>query len=423
MSRLTRRTFLASSAAAALSSARAAPSERVNLCVVGCRGRATRLAQTFAKLPNAQVTHICDVNTSLFGAFGKLVTDVQKTTPKPVQDLRRVLEDRSVDAIVVATPDHWHALATIWACQAGKHVYVEKPVSHNVFEGRQMVAAARKYKRVVQAGTQSRSVPHYQKAMEYIRAGKLGKVHMAKAWNSQLRRRVPHAKDEPVPAGLDWDIWQGPAAEKPFNPNRYTYGWKWLWEYGAGDMGNDGVHDLDIARWGLGVEVPATVTCTGGKLFFDGDAQESPDTQLVTFTFPSSKAVLVYEQRLWSPYHQEGHENGVAFYGTEGYMVIGRQHWKVVGPRNKVVFEEKATFTEVPHLENFLACVKTGARPNCDIEEGHRSTLLAHLGNIAYRVGRPLTFDAKAENVVGDDEAAALTKRKGRKAFTIPERV
>lgn len=425
MSQLTRRVFLASSAVAAtaLSSAKAAPSERVNLCVVGARGRARGLAQNFARLPNAQITHICDVNTTLFDAFGKVVADVQKTTPKAVQDLRRVLEDKSVDAIVVATPDHWHALATIWGCQAGKHVYVEKPVSHNVFEGRQMVAAARKYKRVVQAGTQSRSAPHYRKAMEYLRAGKLGKVHMAKAWNSQLRRRVAAAKDAPVPAGLDWDIWQGPAAEKAFNPNRYTYGWKWLWEYGAGDMGNDGVHDLDIARWGLGVDVPSSISCTGGKLFFDGDAQESPDTQFVTFTFPGSKAVLVYEQRLWSPYVQEGHENGVAFYGTEGYMVIGRRNWKVVGRGNKVLFDEKVSFSDVPHLENFVACVKTGERPNCEIEEGHRSTLLAHLGNIAYRVGRPLTFDAKAETVVGDDEAAAMLRRKGRKAFTIPERV
>ena len=163
---------------------------------------------------------------------------------------------------MVATPDHWHALATIWGCQAGKHVYVEKPISHNPFEGQQMVAAARRYKRVVQVGTQSRSVPHYREAIELLHAGRIGKVHMAKAWNSQLRRRVPAVADSPVPSGLDWDIWQGPAPERPFNNNRYTYGWRWMWDYGTGDMGNDGVHDLDIARWGLGVKFPSEVQCT-----------------------------------------------------------------------------------------------------------------------------------------------------------------
>lgn len=430
---INRRRFLRTSAAAAAgaaafsvisrSSAKGAPSERVNLCIVGIRGRGRGLAANFARSPNAQITHVCDVNTKELGPGAKAIADVQKTEPKVVQDLRRVLEDDSVDALVVATPDHWHALATIWGCQAGKHVYVEKPVSHNIFEGRQMVAAARKHKRVVQTGTQSRSVPHYREAIDYIRSGKLGRVHMAKAWNSQLRRRVPAVSDSPVPSGLDWQIWQGPAPERPYNANRYTYGWRWLWDYGTGDMGNDGVHDLDIARWGLGVELPATANCTADKLVFAGDIQETPDTQLVTFTFPDSKAVLAYEQRLWSPYHQEGFENGVAFYGTEAYMLIGRRGWKVVEKRNKVVFDKQVEFSDMPHLENFLAGVKSGEQLNCEIQEGHRSTLLAHLGNVSYRVGRPLKFDAKTESIVDDNEAAALSVRRGRKGFQIPETV
>jgi predicted dehydrogenase len=402
---------------------KAAANERVNLCVIGVRGRGNGVGQNFARLPNAQITHICDVNEPLLAGYGKVITDIQKSAPKPVVDLRRVLDDKSVDGIVVATPDHWHALATIWGCQAGKHVYVEKPISHNVFEGRQMVAAARKYQRVVQVGTQSRSAPHYKEAMDLMKAGTLGRVHMAKAWNSQLRRRVPAVDDSPVPAGLDWNIWQGPAADRPFNANRYTYGWRWLWDYGTGDMGNDGVHDLDIARWGLGVEAPDEVQCTASKLQFKGDIQETPDTQIATFTFPKQDAMLVYEQRLWSPYFQEGYENGVAFYGTEGYIVIGRRGWKFVEKRNKVAFEKNVDFSDLPHQVNFLECIQNGGTPNCDIQEGYYSTLLAHLGNISFRVGRSLKFDAEKLAITGDNEATALLKRSGRKEFQIPEQV
>jgi predicted dehydrogenase len=425
MNRPERRTFLLTAGAAALTCAagKAEPSDRIRLAVIGVRGRGRGVGLNFARLSQCQVTHVCDVNEPLMAPYAKQVADVQKTTPKCVQDLREVLNDKSVDAIVVTTPDHWHALATIWGCQAGKHVYVEKPVSNNVFESHQAVEAARKYKMVVQTGTQSRSVPHYKEAIEYVRSGKLGTVHMAKAWNSQLRRRVEAVKDSPVPKGLDWNIWQGPAPERPYNDRRYSYGWRWFWDYGTGDMGNDGVHDLDIVRWGLGVATPSSVSCTGAKLFFDGDIQETPDTQVVTFTFPESKAVMVYEQRLWSPYHQEGFENGAAFYGTEAYMLLGRNGWKVVGRKNAVVLDKKEKFSDFPHLENFLSCIKSGKRPNCDIEDGHRSTLLAHLGNISYRVGRPFTFDGKTETIPGDEKANALLKRPGRKGFEIPEKV
>lgn len=427
MSNKSRREFLADAAMAGAlltmgsSVAKAAPSERVNLCVIGVRGRGKSVGKSFAGLPNAQITHVCDVNETLLGSYGQEIADIQKSVPKPVQDLRRVLDDKSVDAIVVTTPDHWHALATIWGCQAGKHVYVEKPISNNVFEGRQMVAAARKYKRNVQVGTQSRSAPHYAEVMSLLRSGRLGHIHMAKAWNSQLRRRVPAVADTEVPAGLDWNIWQGPAPERPFNPNRFTYGWRWMWDYGTGDMGNDGVHDLDIARWGLDVAYPTEVQCTGDKLVFAGDVQETPDTQFVTFRFPEKQAVLVYEQRLWSPYHQEGFENGVAFYGTEGYLLVGRSSWKLVEKRNKVVEEKSVQFSDIPHFNNFLNSIKSGEKLNCDIEEGYRSTLLAHLGNLAFRVGRPLKFDSSTHSIVGDAEANSLLKRLGRKEFLIPE--
>lgn len=380
------------------------------------------LATNFAANPNSVVTQICDVNENLFADTVKKLGDIQGVEPKPVQDLRRVMDDKSIDAIAVATPDHWHALATIWGCQAGKHVYVEKPISNNVFEGWQEIQAARKYDRFVQVGTQSRSMPHYREAIEYLRSGKLGKVHAAKAWNSQLRRRVNAVADSPVPKGIDWDIWQGPAPEHPYNENRYTYGWRWLWDYGTGDMGNDGVHDLDIARWGLGVDYPTAVQCMGAKLQFDGDIQETPDTQYVTFNFPENK-VLIYEQRLWSPYHQEGFENGVAFYGNSGYMLIGRAAWKVVEKGNKVVIDRTADRSDVPHIDNFLAAIKSKGPLNCDIEEGYKSTLLAHLGNLAFRLGKPLSFDPATQTFVGDPDANAYLKRAGRKPFVIPEQV
>lgn len=428
MSSLSRRTFLASTVAAggilAVPQGRltAAPSETVNVCIVGVRGRGRGLAQRFALHPNARITHVCDVNEARFADSLKTIGERQSTTPEPVQDLRHVLENKAVDAIVVATPDHWHALATIWGCQAGKHVYVEKPISNNVFEGWQMVQAARKYQRTVQVGTQSRSAPHYLEAIEFLNSGRLGRVHMAKAWNSQLRRRVPAVADSPTPSGLDWNIWQGPAPDRPYNENRYTYGWRWLWDYGTGDMGNDGVHDLDIARWGLGVDYPDEVRCTGAKLQFGGDIQETPDTQIATFTFPGNK-MLVYEQRLWSPYHQEGFENGVAFYGNAGYMLIGRRGWKVVERGNKTLFEKTVDFSDEPHITNFLNAVRTDATLNCEIMEGYRSTLLAHLGNLSYRVGRSLKFDKRTQSLLGDNEAARLLKRRGRKEFVIPETV
>jgi len=428
MTDVTRRGFLATTAAAGAMAAteglaKAAPSERVNVCVIGIRGRGNGLGRGFAELPNAQVTHICDVNESLLDPFAQQISEIQKSEPKRLTDLRRALDDKSIDAIVVATPDHWHALATIWGCQAGKHVYVEKPVSNNVFEGRQMIAAARKYNRVVQVGTQSRSAPHYIEVIKQIQSGRLGRVHMVKAFNSQLRRRVPATPDSAVPEGLDWNIWQGPAPERPFNSNRYTYGWRWLWDYGTGDMGNDGVHDLDVARWGLGVDFPTDVIGAGDKLQFTGDIQETPDTQMVTFRFPQKPAMLVYEQRLWSPYHQEGYENGCVFYGTAGYVAIGRKGWKVVEKGNKVVEEQTVNMSHMPHLKNFVDCVKTGERPNCDIEEGYRSTLLAHLGNLSCRLGRSLMFDAAAQALKGDAEGNALLKRSGRGAFVIPETV
>jgi predicted dehydrogenase len=425
---LTRREVLAQSAAAGLTvlaarPGKAAPSERVNVAVIGVKGRGGGLAQGFAAMPGAQVTHLCDVDAGvLAGRLGEVAARHDGRAPRGESDLRRVLDDKSVDAIVVATPDHWHALATVWGCQAGKHVYVEKPASHNAWEGRQMVAAARKYGRVVQVGTQSRSAAHYLAMVEALRSGRIGKVHLAKAWNSQRRPDIKPEADSDVPRGVDYDLWTGPAPSRAFNVNRFHTTWHWDWDTGTGDVGNDGIHDIDIARWGLGVTLPTAVTVAAGNV--RNTHWQVPDTVYATFRFPESDAFLVFEQRDWSPYVQEGYENGAAFYGTEGYILVGRAGWKIVEAGNKEAPVPKAAgFSDAPHRQDFLDCIRSGARPRADIEEGHRSATLAHLANIGARVGRCLNFDPKAETIVGDTEAAALLKRAYRPPFVVPETV
>jgi predicted dehydrogenase len=322
-----------------------------------------------------------------------------------------------VDALVVATPDHWHALATVWACQAGKHVYVEKPASHNLVEGRRMVEAARKYDRVVQLGTQRRSGAHFQSAAEFIRAGKLGKVPFAQAWIAGARKSIGHEDDADPPAGGDYGLWLGPAPERPFNPNRFHYKWHWNWDYGTGELGNNGIHGLDVLRWLCGLDAPRRVTAGGGKLFYDDD-QQTPDTMVVTFDFPGT--TLVWEHRVWSKTGMEGDPFGVRIYGEKGTLVFDKDGWHVA---DGVEASDKAADLEPPHLRNFLDCVKDKKRPNADIEEGHKSTRLCHLGNIAYRVGRVLHFDEATETLKDDAEANALLGRTYRKPFTLPEKV
>jgi len=305
----------------------------------------------------------------------------------------------------------------ILACQAGKHVYVEKPCCHNIREGRLMIEAARRHKRVVQTGTQSRSIPHVIEAMRLLREGVIGEILVAKAWNSQLRGSTGHASPSQPPAELDYDLWVGPAPMRPYQSNLLHAIWRWWYDFGCGDIGNDGVHDIDLARWGLGVEGhPSTVTALGGKYFFDDD-QQFPDTQYVVYEYAGQgkegrKRQLVYEQRIWSPYVQEGHENGNAFYGTKGMMILGKKDgWEVFGPRNKPGPKMAGAFDSTPHHRDFLDAIITGRTPNADIEIGHHSATLSHLGNIATRVGRVLHFDPAKERIVGDDEADKLTRR------------
>jgi len=396
---------------------------------IGCGGQATNLLKVFAAQSDVAIAYVCDPEAPRAAAAAQTVESLGGKTPQIVADMRRVFDDKSVDAVCIATPDHWHAPATILACEAGKHVYVEKPCSHNIREGRLMVEAARRNKRVVQTGTQSRSSPPIIEAMKLVREGAIGEILVAKAWNSQRRGDIGHGSPGPQPDGLDFDLWLGPAPVVPFQANRIHYGWHWWFDFGTGDMGNDGVHEIDVARWGLGMEEhPSVISAVGGKYYFDDD-QQFPDTQYVSFEWPGDGKVghrrqFIFEQRIWSPYRQESLENGCAFYGTEGMLVLGKNDgWKLYGPRNKLIQQAERSGMGLPHYRDFLEAIREDRKPNADIEIGHLSASLCHLGNIATRLGRRLQFDSAQEKFVGDDEANALISRKYRDHWAVPKGV
>ena len=391
--------------------------ERVNVGVIGPGGMGLGHVRTLAQQRDLRVAYVCDPDSQRRDKAAATVDQFNGGKPGKVGDLRRVLEDKDIDAVFVATPDHWHAPATLLACDAGKHVYVEKPASHNLREGRLMIEAARRNKRVVQVGTQSRSATHAKEAVRRIQAGDIGEVLVAKAWNSQRRRDIGKHKPSAPPGSLDFDMWVGPAAWRPYQKNLLHASWRWWFNFGSGDMGNDGVHDIDIARWGLGVEThPTRIAALGGKYFFDDD-QQFPDTQTVAFEYEGAgksgrPKQLIFEQRIWSPYNQEGFDNGNAWYGTEGMIIFSKRgQGKVYGPKNKLIAEFSGKIDlRAPH-RNFFDCIRDGGRPAADIEIGHLSSSLCHLGNIATRLGRTLNFDPKNETIANDKESAALLSR------------
>jgi len=425
MPAVTRRHFLASSAltlsAATYAGAAAKPNDRIRVAVMGARVRGKQLLPVFAGQPNVEITHVIDPDESLFAAALKTVGK-QEAVPKTEADVRKVLEDPSVTALVVAAPDHWHALATVWACQAGKHVYVEKPASHDLIEGRRMVQAARKYKTVVQVGTQRRSSTSVASAREYVQSGKLGKVAFARAWIAGNRPNIGTAAAEPAPKGVDYSLWLGPAAATPFTKNRFHYQWHWFWDLGTGEIGNNGIHGLDVARNVLGLDAPTRVSCAGGKYCYDDD-QQTPDTQIAAFDFatgPGGAAgcTLLWEHRVWEQKGPENESYGIIIHGTKGTLVFKGDSWEVRGgdgaadkPKGDIV---------AAHVGNFLDCVRDGKTPNADIEIGHASTRLCHLGNIAYRTGKTLRFDAATETFPGEPEANKLLGREYRKGFELP---
>ena len=408
---------------AGLASSRAyGANERINIGVVGL-SRGKSLCSAFKAQDDANLAYVCDTDGNRLESVKE-----QFKADKAVADFRAILDDKSVDAVAIAAPDHWHAPAAILACQAGKHVYVEKPPCHNIREGRLMLQAARKHDRVMQVGTQTRSSDGVKEAVDMLRDGAVGDILAVKVINSQRRGNIGHAQPSDPPADLDYDQWVGPAAWMPYQANRLHYTWHWWYNFGTGDMGNDGVHDLDVGIWGLGVEThPTTVRGYGSKLFFDDD-QQFPDTQYITFEYPGDgqighKRLLIFEQRIWSPYHQEGFENGDIFYGTKGQMVIGKSdgYW-LYAERNKLVKEREFGMATVEHQRNFLDCIKSGERPNADVEIGLQASTVVHLGNICARLDRKLTFDSKTQQFVGDEDADKLIGREYREGhWAVPK--
>lgn len=422
---MNRRYFLPLTLAATAARRAVAASDKITIALMGVRGRGRSLTAAFCAQQDVNVAYVCDIDENVVEGAYKIIEGSGRKRPPLVKDIRRCLEDKSVDAIVMGTPLHWHAPGTILACDAGKDVYVEKPVSHNIREGRLMVDAARRNKRIVQVGSQLPSLPVTQAFHDYVQSGKLGRVLMAKVWNVQLRRNIGHKQDEAVPAGIDYETWTGPLPKMPFNRNRFHSTVNWHWHYGTGDIGNDGVHELDIARRALGVQMPTVISGMGRKMYFDDD-QQTPDTMNITYEFGDK--LIFYEQRLWNPYGLEECDNGVAVYGDQAVAQFGHfrgREWgyRVFDAKSKEVHAEQhdKSSIDAPHARNFLDAMRSRSKPRVEIEEGHWATSLAHLGNIVARTGRAIRFDPKTETVTGDAQANAMVKREYRAHWSTPK--
>jgi predicted dehydrogenase len=417
----------------------ASASDKVVVGVMGVGGRGTFLTQLFASRPDVEIAYICDVDSRKFPHAVKLVEDIKGRTPKTVGNFQRILEDKNVDAMVCATPDHWHAMATVLACQAGKDVYVEKPATHNIWEGRKMVEAARKYTRVVQVGMQNRSSTSGRSAREMIQSGKLGSIHLVRVYNMLNREPVERTPNAAAPEGFDWNMWVGPGPLVPYDPMYFK---RVFWDFNGGLMTDDGVHQLDLARMVMGLSYPKSVHHAGGKLFFN-DISETPDTTIVTYEY--DKLRLVFEQTVWTPYMKKTPDSiresltqfpdwfpfnatRIEIFGRKGLMLLGRQGggWQLYNEEGSVIATGKQRHSEMQagHVENFISCIHSRKHPNADIEEGHTSAALCHMANISYRLGdRKLEFDSSKEAFIDNKEANHYLKRSYRNPWVIPESV
>lgn len=420
--------------------------DRINVSVIGVRGQGfshLRRWASMAKEDNVQVKTICEVDEKLWEERVNAVAEIQGNKPGTTHDMREVFADDEIDAVSIATPNHWHALATIWAVQAGKHVYVEKPCSHNVFEGRKMIEAARKYDRIVQVGFQNRSIENVRKAMQFLHNGGIGEVYMAKGLCFKPRDSFGIAPDAEPPQGLHYDLWLGPAAWRPYNEKKGHYNWHWHWDTGNGDIGNQGPHQFDIARWGMNKnEHPVKIHSSGGYFKYGKEecSQETANTQMAVYEYADGK-ILQFETRGLYTIGEAGLDVkiGNLFYGTEGWMEINGSKWRTFlgrknepGPSSDSVDEETdqiIDYLAAPgsggHYANFIAALRSGKKEDltCDIHEGYYSTVLPLLANISYRTGQQLTFDGAKEKFVKNKKADKLLTRNYRKPYEVTENV
>lgn len=406
-----------------------APLRKITVAIMGIRSRGNALAQVFAAQPDCEIAYLCEVDERYFEKTLKAIAPFQDRKPKLEKDIRKVLEDKDLDALVIAAPDHWHAPAAIMACQAGKHVYVEKPCSHNPREGELLVEAARKYNRIVQMGNQRRSWPNVRACMRDIHSGIIGNVYFAKGWYANTRQSIGFGKEAPVPAQLDFDLWQGPAPRKAYRDNIHPYNWHWFWHWGTGEALNNGTHFLDLMRWGLQVDYPQKVVSIGGRYHYNDDWQ-TPDTQTISVSFEKGKS-FTWESRSSNGFPLHGHSAGVVFHGEGGSIVLGSGNAYTVydnGRKPAIIKDVKendnendqpdqqntvgpGAYFDAPHALNFLQGIREGEAQRSEIEGGHKSVLLCQLGNIAYRTGRALNIDQRNGRIVGDPEAMRLWSR------------
>jgi predicted dehydrogenase len=403
----------------------ASPNAAIRVASIGLRGKGNHHLNGLQSVAGVDVVALCDIDESILNSRGEELEKRTGRKAKLFSDYRKLLEDKDIDAVSIATPNHTHSLIAIAAMETGKDVYVEKPCSHNIWEGRQLVAAARKYDRMCQHGTQGRSSPAIREAIQKLREGLIGEIYMARGLCFKWRPSIGHTPDEPVPPGVNYDLWLGPAPERPFSRNRFHYNWHWHWDYGNGDMGNQGVHEMDMARWGLGVGLPKRVHAAGGHFMFDDD-QETPNTLISIFEYPDEKKMLVFETRHWITNQEDfgsGDSNavGVTFYGSEGYMQVYYFGYKTfLGQKREPGPTGSAPSNE---YERFIAAVRSRNRDELgvEIEDGHLSSALCHLGNISYRLGRTVVFDPQTETFGSDEAANAMLSREYRAPYVVPK--
>ncbi|MDR1402096.1 MAG: Gfo/Idh/MocA family oxidoreductase [Tannerellaceae bacterium] len=398
-------------------------SEKISVAIVGVNSRGLALAMNYARIESCQVIYICDVDSR---AIAKAIAEVEKIAgyrPKGEKDFRKMLESKDVDAVVIATPDHWHAPAAMLAMKAGKDVYLEKPCSYAPAEGEMLVDGASKYKRILQMGNQRRSWPNVREGILAMKEGAIGDVYVGKAWYANNRASIGAGKPAAVPDWLDWDLWQGPAPRREYKDNVVHYNWHWFWHWGTGEALNNGTHMVDLLRWGMDLDYPSRVESSGGRYYYKDD-WETPDTQIINIEFGGEK-FLTWEGRSCSGRYVDGASTGCEFYGNKGTLFIsGGDSYTLFDPKNRIIKEQNSQVTVDPrnlmnpaeqldalHIQNFFDAIRKGAPLHSDIDSGHKSTLLVQLGNIAQRTGRPLHIDPENGHILQDDQAAELWRR------------
>ena len=414
--------FTASRGIGPLFAFQGSPAEKLSVAVMGLNGRGMVHVKGFATNPNSMVSYLCDVDSTVLGKAATEATKWQATPPKTVTDFRRVLEDKSVDVLAIAAPDHWHVPATILALDAGKHVYVEKPSGHDPREDELIVAAARKHPKLkVQLGTQARSGPHFIEARQLVLDGLIGKPYLARAWYANTRTGIGKGKVVAVPANLDYELWQGPAPRTPYRDNVIHYNWHWFTNWGTGEICNNGTHEIDVGRWILGVDYPTSVVSTGGRFHYADDWQ-FPDTQEATFVFEGGKSII-WQGQSCNGLDLYQRSRGTTILGTNGSLVVDRDGYVVYDLKNKVMKEVHAApkgdalntvgddWLSQLHIDNFVAAVRNAGKLSAPIEDGAISGVLCHLGTISQQVGRRLTTDPRNGHILGDEAAAKLWSR------------